>query len=117
MAFTIKKRESYCWTVEHAIEKREGKTELMVFDAEFRALPSSRIDALLQRARDAQVNDVAFLDEILIGWHGLRAEDGTEFAHSEEHLRQLLEVFPGITAALMRAWVDSVVGGGAARKN
>jgi len=117
MAFVIKKRESYRWTIEHALEKRQGKIEVMSFDAEFKALPTSRIEVLLQQARDMKIDDMAFLGEILVAWHGLRAEDGAEFAYSAENLKQLLEDFPGITASLSRAWTESVLGGTAARKN
>jgi hypothetical protein len=117
MAFVIKKRDSYRWTIEHALEKRQGKVELMSFDAEFKALPTSRIDVLLEQARQLKIDDVTFLGEILVAWHGLRAEDGAEFAYSAENLKQMLEEFPGITASLSRAWTESVLGGTVARKN
>lgn len=117
MAFTIKKRESYRWTVEHVLEKRQGKHEVMAFDVEFKAMPQSRIEKLLEQARDLKINDLDFMAEVLVGWHGLDDESGSAFAYSRAHLEHLLEQYPGIAASFSRAWTESVLGGAAARKN
>lgn len=117
MAFTIKKRESYRWTVEHVIEKRQGKNEVMSFDAEFKALPQSRIEKLLEQARDLKIDDLDFMGEVLIGWHGLDDESGNAYAFTRANLEHLLDTYPGIAASFSRAWTDSVLGGAAARKN
>lgn len=117
MPFVIKKRDSYRWTVEHALEKRAGKMELMVFDAEFKALPQSRIEKLLEQGRELRITDLEMLGEILANWHGLKNEDGSTFEYNEANLKQLLEDFPGMAASFSKAWTDSVLGGAAARKN
>ncbi len=117
MPFVIKKRDSYVWTVEHALEVKQGKPELMVFDAEFKALPQSKIEQLLERARKLEVNDVEMLGEILVGWHGLKNEDGSVFEYNEGNLKRLLEEYPGMAASFSRAWTASVLGQAAARKN
>jgi hypothetical protein len=117
MAFVIKKRQSYRWTVEHALQVKQGKTELMVFDAEFKALPQSTIEKLLEQAREMKTGDVEMLTEILVGWHGLKSEDGSTFEYNEDNLKQLLEEFPGLAGSFSRAWSESVLGQVAARKN
>lgn len=117
MAFVIKKRDSYRWTVEHALAIKQGKPELMVFDAEFKALPQSAIEKLLEQARELKITDVEMLRQILVGWHGLKNEDGSAFEYNEANLAQLLEDFPGMAASFSRAWTASVLGQEAARKN
>lgn len=120
MAFTIRKRESYRWTVEHALQKVGGKPDVITFDAEFKALPQKRIEELMARARVGEADDEAFFTEILVGWHGLedgRGEQSEAFPYSPENRRLLLDLYPGIASSFSRAWVESVIGGGAARKN
>jgi len=120
MAFTIKKRESYRWTIEHALEKREGKVESVTFDAEFKALPQKKIEELMEKARGLKIDDLTFLDEILVGWHGLddaRGEQAEAFPFNRENVRALLELYPGIGASLSKGWTDSVLGWAATRKN
>jgi len=120
MGFSIKKRESYRWTIEHVIEKREGRSVTISFDAEFKALGQARVNELLKLASTLQIDDDAFLTEILVGWHDAKDErtgEAREFPYSSENLAELREAYPGIVTSLSRAWTDSVLGGGAARKN
>lgn len=113
MAFTIRKRESYRWPVEHTIEVRDGKPEVMSFDAEFRACKQAQVKDLMDRARASSITDAEFLDAILVEIHGLQDEAGKVYRRAD--LDELLELFPGLIASLSRAWTESVVG--AARKN
>jgi hypothetical protein len=118
--FTIKKRESYRWPVEHVIAISAGKPEKISFDAEFRALGQARISELLKLAAVMEIKDEAFLDEILAGWHDLkdgRNGEETPFPFSKQNLSELQELYPGITASFSRSWTESVLGGNAARKN
>lgn len=123
MAFQIKKRDSYRWAVEHVLEQRaDGKDEKMVFDAEFKALPSTRVAELVTMSRlvSEKTSDKDFLDEVLVGWHGL--DDGREtppapFPYSVANRDLLLDLYPGLAAALAKSWATSVLGGAAVRKN
>jgi len=115
MAFAIKKRDSYPWTVEHVIAKRKGEPQLMSFDAEFKALPQQRLDEMMKLAQVGKLNNGTLLDEVLVGWHDLTGEDGAEFTFDRTNLDKLAELYPGILGSLVRAFMDSIVG--AARKN
>lgn len=120
MAFTIKKRESYRWTVEHALEKREGKLEFLTFDAEFRAFAQTKIEELFKRISTMEMDDMAMLDEIMVGWSGLddsRGDKAEAFPFSRDNLKALLDMYPGMAASLSQAWTNSVLGGAATRKN
>jgi len=109
MAFTIKKRESYQWTVEHVISKEDGKPEVMRFNAEFKALSKSKVKELAERIGNGMKDD-EFLDDALIGWSGLKDETG-DFAYTDSNLERLLESFPGLAGSIYTAWFESVSGG------
>jgi hypothetical protein len=115
MAYTIKKRESYRWTVEYVLAVKQGVSEVMAFDAEFKALGQKRTNELLSRARDLAIKDKEFADEILIELHDLEGEGGKVYRKAD--LEELGELFPGLFSAIGRAWSQSVLGGAAARKN
>ena len=115
MAFAIKKRDSYRWTVEHVIGKIKGKQELMSFDAEFKALPQARLDEMMTLAQVGKLSNGTLLDEVLVGWHDL-SRDEAEFTYGKTNLDMLAELYPGILGSIVRAYMDSIVGA-AATKN
>jgi hypothetical protein len=120
MGFSIRKRATYRWTVEHVVEKREGRPVTISFDAEFKALGQARVTELLKLAATLQIDDDTFLGEVLVGWHDGKDErtgEAREFPYSQENLVELREAYPGIVTSFSRAWTDSILGGGAARKN
>lgn len=110
MGFTVKERKSYRWTVEHVVGQRGGKPDVMSFDAEFRALTQAAVQELMKRVRAGEVKDPEFLDQILVGWHGLsdaRGQNEAEFTFDKTNLDTLLELYPGITGSITRAFMDS----------
>lgn len=109
MPFSIKKRDSYRWTVEHVLSLKNGKPdEVMTLDVEFKALSAKEAGAALDVCRtDAK----EFFKLVLVGWHD--APEGWEF--SLEKFEELLEAYPGMSGAFMRAYLES--NGAAARKN
>lgn len=111
MAFKIEKRDSYRWTIEHVLSKKDGAPdEVMKFDVEFKALTSTEAEKVIELARtDAKK---AF-EQVLVGWHD--APEGWEF--SMQKFEELVEAYPGISAAFIRGYMDSVFGQTAARKN
>ena len=115
MAYTIKKRESYRWTVEHVVARRAGKDEVMVFDVEFKALGKSRVQELLEHARKGEVKDDEMIEATLAEIHDLVDENQKPYVKAD--LEQLAEMFPGLIASIAEAWARSVAGGAAARKN
>lgn len=113
MAHVVKKRDTYRWTVDHVIEVRAGKQEVMSFDAEFKALPKSKIEDLMKQAQlaargESALKDDAFIGEVLHELHGIVREDNTPFRKAD--LDELVEIFPGLLTSLGRAWTESVLG-------
>ena len=111
MAFKIEKRESYRWTVEHVLSKKNGAPdEVLKFDVEFKALPAKEAGAAVELARTQPIE--AF-ERILVGWHD--APEGWDF--SMKKLEELFEFYPGISGAFLLAYMESIWGQTAARKN
>lgn len=111
MTFKIEKRESYRWTVEHVLSKKDGAPdEVMKIDVEFKALVATEAEKAVELARTDP--EKAF-GQILVGWHD--APEGWEF--SMQKFEELADVYPGISAAFIRAYMDSIFGQTAARKN
>src|SRR5260221_12419913 len=102
MAFRIEKRESYRWTIEHVLSKKAGEPgELLSIDVEFKALSAEDAGKALEGARS---DPKAFFERVVVGWHD--APEGWEFSMAK--LEELFEVYPGISSAFIRAYMDSV---------
>lgn len=79
------------------------------------AYTARRLDADALRARIGDDNDepiADFLGEVIVGWSGVRGDDG-EIPYSREALAQLLRI-TGVGAVMLRAYLDHV---GAKAKN
>src|SRR5882672_6108863 len=111
MAFRIEKRESYRWTVEHVLSKKKGEPdEIFQLDVEFKALPAKEAEEAIALVR---TDPMKGFERVVIGWHD--APEGWDF--SMQKLEELFEIYPGISAAFIRAYMNSVLGSTAARKN
>jgi hypothetical protein len=104
MAFRIEKRTSYRWTIEHVLSKKGGQAEeVLRIDVEFKALSAKDAEIALNGAR---TDPAAFFREVVVGWH--EAPEGWEF--SPEKFDELINLYPGITAAFIRGYMDSIFG-------
>ena len=109
--FKIEKRESYRWTVEHVLSKKNGEPdEVLKFDVDFKALSAKEAGKAVELAR---ADPMKAFEQILAGWHD--APEGWDF--SMRKLEELFEFYPGISGAFLRAYMDSIWGQTAARKN
>lgn len=111
MPFKIEKRDSYRWTVEHVLSKKKGAPdEIFKIDVEFKALSAKEADPVIATAGS---DPKTFFKNVLVGWHD--APEGWDF--SMEKFLELCDVYPGISAAFYRAYMESILGEAAARKN
>ncbi|MCR4300619.1 MAG: phage tail assembly chaperone, partial [Sulfuricaulis sp.] len=101
---------SYTWPVKYNLPKDGGKYEKVEFMGEFRRLSQSRLDELMRLARDGQIEDSGFVDEILLGWSGIKTGTGEEFEYSGANQRILLDLFPGLRGAIVLAYQESLMG-------
>lgn len=103
--FTLANEYRFAWPVSVSVP---GAAEPQQFEACFRALPQSRIEA---RAGDAP----ALLREALVGWSGVRDEAMREVPFTEAARDALLDL-PFVLVALANAYADAM-SGAALRKN
>lgn len=113
---SIRRAESYRWTVSHAVGMTKGKPELLVFDVDFKALAQSRVSELMRKALLGELKSEEFVAEVMTGWHEMQDAEGKTWPFSVEAVRELCEIYPGMPASISKAWTDSVTGA-AARKN
>jgi len=103
--FKIAQSETYKQVVVVQIPGSKAKNS---FEIEFKRLPQSEVTSTLQRIKDAEITDVDFCREIVLGWKGVADEDG-EMEFNEENLSVLLEIFP-VPRTIVQAYFDSIVG-------
>ncbi len=106
MPFIIKKASNYIWPVKHKVPIDGGRYETQTFDAEFKRLTDSRLKELL---KDDKNTDQIFCVEVLVGWKGIQSEDKLEIPFSESSRDELLDQ-PGLAAAIVTAYLESVAG-------
>lgn len=114
MAFVLKQSETYIWPVTVEIPIDGGRFDRQTFDAEFKRLPQTRNNAIIQAAREEATTDLEVANEVLVGWKGINDDAGDEVPFSETAKQQLLDV-PGVCAAIVEGYINSLVG--AKRKN
>lgn len=114
MPFVIRKSESYRWPVEYKTPTDDGKYDRQQFTAEFKRLDQPRLDEIYATAKAGEFHDVEVAAEVLVGWAGVSTASGEPFDFTDNN-RDVLLALPGMRAAVLGAFFDSVKG--AARKN
>lgn len=108
--------DDYSWPVEIQIPQDGGRYTTAEFDARFRILPQSEIDAIIETAQNGTGQDEALMSRVLIGWARVEGEDGGPLAYSEEAKRALLDI-PYVRIGIARAFFNSIRGRERQRKN
>ena len=111
--FKINQSTSFFWPVTVMLPADGGKHQKETFDAEFKRLPQSRLKEMQGLIERGEINDDAFVREVLLGWKGI-TDGGDEVPFSEGALSQVLDV-SGVAGAIVMAYADAQ--SGLARKN
>lgn len=83
MALVFKKVTEYDWEV--TIETpHKGKFKKETFTANFKNVSRKDFDQLVDSG------DENFIRSILLGWSGIKDEDGNEFEYNEDNLKAIL---------------------------
>lgn len=109
--FVMKKAASYRWPVKFESPKSGGGFETSTLDIDFKRLSNSRIREVVS---DEKAENGSFCKEIVVGWAGIKDDQGTDIPFSDTALDELLEV-PGMAIAIVNAYLESL--SGAKRKN
>ena len=114
MAFVLAQSDSYSWPVTVEFPVDGGRFEKQTFDAEFKRLPQSRIEQVIERSNTDTIKDAEFAREVITGWQGVTDAKGADVPYSNEALSKLLDV-PLVAGAIVQAFFASLTG--AKRKN
>ena len=114
MAFILAQSDSYSWPVTVEFPVDGGRFEKQTFDAEFKRLPQSRIEQVIERSNTDTIKDAEFAREVIAGWKGVTDAKGADVPYSNEALGKLLDV-PLVAGAIVQAFFASLTG--AKRKN
>lgn len=113
--FKLDVSASYFWPVTVQIPTDGGLFEKATFDAEFKRLSQSRIDEVRADVGGDDFDYVSLCREVLVGWKGITA-GGADLPYSETNRDAVLDV-AGVPLAIIKAFTESVSGGGAQQKN
>jgi hypothetical protein len=106
--FKIAQSPTYYWPVKVRVPADGGQWEEHTFDAKFKRLPQSEVDAMRADVLTGNASDVPLARKLLVGWKGVTIGDD-EAPFSETTRDQLLEV-PGVATAVVVAFVESLSG-------
>ncbi len=110
--FRIQLSPEFDWPVSVELPT-DGQKERHHFDARFKRLTQTQLEALQQ---EPEMTDRAFVERVLVGWRGIVGHDEQEIPYSAAAQARLLDI-PGVATAIARAYLDAIHGGGARRKN
>lgn len=91
-----------------------GKFQKETFDAEFRRLKVSEVEAMVARVATGELTGAAAVKQFIVGWRGIE-DDGQDVPFSDTALAQVLDI-PGVAGGLFEAYKEAM-SGAARRKN
>lgn len=106
--FVISQTPTYKWSVSIETPVSPGKREVETFDAEFKRLPQSEIEALVDQLGDTITNR-ELARTVVVGWGGIVDKDKNEVSYSEEMRDRLLDI-PAVANCVVKAWLESLAG-------
>ncbi|MGE0451846.1 MAG: hypothetical protein AB7Q29_19900 [Vicinamibacterales bacterium] len=112
--FKISLSDRYTWTVSVEVIGDGGKATKHTFEAQFRRLSQSEIDAMIAGLQSKEIGDAQVIEQVLVGWKGIQDAGGQEIHFGETTRDQVLDVYP-VRPAVLQAWFESLQG--AKRKN
>ncbi len=111
MPFVLSKKKSFKYAVRVKQARESGRLEVFEFLGEFKRLDQPAIRALVTAGK----KDSEILEEVWLGWSGIKAPVEREGVEVEEELpvtpanRAMLLAEPGVEAALVHAWMEAAV--------
>ncbi len=104
MAFKLKDRNyTVKWPVSVEVPVNGGKKNIETFDAEFKVLPKDELKDLM----DSGVSDDDLIEKVVVGYSGIKDENGNEIPFSAENLKEVCR-FSFVTTAIVVAYLEMV---------
>ena len=107
--FIISQSTAYRWPVSVEFPIDGGKFEKQTFDAEFKRMSQTQIEGVRKQIEEGSVTDRQLAADVLVGWSGIKDEQGDDVPYSETTREILLDI-PLVAAAIVMAFVTSLSG-------
>lgn len=107
MAFKLNLSKTYFTPVVVEVPVDGGGFEKMTFDAEFKRVNSEELERLLRIQREEGKSDRDILNEILVGWKGIKTPADEDLPFSETNRELVYEVVQA-KPALIQAFFNSI---------
>lgn len=118
--FVLTRDHAYDWPVDVKVPVDGGRFETRAFTARFRIPAKARMDELFRTSGSATAkafpNDFDLAREVLVGWKDVEDETGGPLAFDDQNRDALLSV-PYVLSAIIEAYLGSLYGQAARRKN
>lgn len=111
--FQISKTKTYFWPVKIETPTETGEPIVETFQAEFTRMGADEIAALMREGGGVSMADAT--DLAFVGWRDI-VDGETALEVNADNRKRLLNV-TGMRAAILEAWLDSITGSEARRKN
>lgn len=99
---------TFFWPVTVSLPADGGRFERSTFDAEFKRMKVSEVEAMVARVYTGEVTGVAAVRTFFVGWRGV-VDDGQDVPFSEDALTQVLDM-PGVANAVFEAFREAMSG-------
>ncbi len=97
-------------TYEHpVIIEIPGDKKRHEFTGTFRRFSQSQLNDMREQITNSSLDDAQFCREVLVGWKGVRDEDGAEIEFSNSNLDKLLDIYP-VANSIVAAFYNSISG-------
>lgn len=107
--FVLKKSPTYTWPVTIEFPVDNGKSKKESFDAEFKRVTESELESVRSQFKANELDNKDFAKDILVGWKGIKDEDGNDIPFTESTKAQLFD-FPLVANEVVSAFFDSILG-------
>lgn len=108
--FKIATKPTFSATVHVNFPADKGKVNTRAFTAIFKRFSQTQLEDLDERLKSKELDDRAFVHEVMVGWEGVADEQGTVLDFNEENLDALLEMHP-TQPTIIRTFYATVGGG------
>lgn len=108
MALKINTSGTFFWPVTVSLPADGGTFEKATFDAEFKRMKVSEVEAMVGRVYTGELAGVAAVRTFWVGWRGI-VDDGADVPFSEGALQQVLDI-PGVANAVFEAFKEAMSG-------
>lgn len=105
MAYVVKKEHHFSWKVIVRVPADGGKFDEQPFTATFKALRQDELNRLLQSVNA----DYELARACLVGWEGIKGEDGKSVAYNDEEAANLCAV-PYVRTAVTETYLKALAG-------